>query len=246
MRNNVIILTAGSSGSSVLTGLIASQGYWIGEETKQLQFDTYENAALVDLNIKILKASGFNRYDCNDIPAPDIERIKDVAATADLEPYKAFLEKCATNTPWLWKDPRLSFTIHFWAKITDLRSARYLFIDRDPVQSWIGMILSRKVPMSYLNQQKINNNYKQSCQNYFHEYNIPFAAYAFEDLLLNPTGLVKNINTELKTNLSLKDITSLYKGRLYRKRYNFLSYLKAKLFYMIYTMKGDRIHFPRE
>ncbi len=245
MKDNVIILTTGSSGSSVLAGLIATQGYWLGEETKKLQFDTYENAELVDLNIEILRASGFNRYDCNDIPSPDIENIKKVAGRIDLRPFKDFLDKCNDNTPWLWKDPRLSFTIHFWAQIVDLSSAQYIFIDREPIQSWTGLILKRQVPISYRNQQKINISYRNSCKVYFLEQKINCATYTFENLLLDPDALVNDLNSELGINLSMKDIKSIYKGPLYRKRYNLLSYVKARLFYMMYIIKGDRVNFPR-
>jgi hypothetical protein len=47
MRKNVIILTSGLSGSSVLAGLIANAGYWVGDETfKKDDYDTFENREL--------------------------------------------------------------------------------------------------------------------------------------------------------------------------------------------------------
>jgi hypothetical protein len=68
MKSNIVILTTGSSGSSVRAGIIATQGYWLEYKTKKLDFDTYENARLVNLNMYLLRASGLKRRDCNDFP----------------------------------------------------------------------------------------------------------------------------------------------------------------------------------
>ena len=56
---NVIILTSGVSGSSVLTGLIAKAGYWTGDTTAKKEYETYENQELIDLNLRLFKESGF-------------------------------------------------------------------------------------------------------------------------------------------------------------------------------------------
>ena len=43
--DNVIILTGGLTGSSVLAGVLAAAGYWSGEDTfKKRDYNTYENA----------------------------------------------------------------------------------------------------------------------------------------------------------------------------------------------------------
>jgi hypothetical protein len=55
---NVIVLTSGLSGSSVLTSLVAKAGYWTGETHKKHDYDTYENTELLDLNLKILAPAG--------------------------------------------------------------------------------------------------------------------------------------------------------------------------------------------
>lgn len=245
-NKNLIVLTTGSSGSSVLTGLIAKQGFWLGEKTKKLNFDTYENAELVDLNIKILELSGFKRRDCNDMPAPSIERISELINEVDPTPFLKFLKKCKKNQPWLWKDPRLAYTIHFWAQFKDIKNADYLFIDRDPKQSYAGLILSRKVPMSYQEQIIMNQNYKKSCDSCLEKYGLSIYRCLFEDLILEPEEFIQNLNNEFGFNISIHDLTEVYKGNLYTKRYNRWSLLKAKIQYLLYKhIKKDYIRFPR-
>src|ERR1700686_3366711 len=61
MKHNVIILTSGLTGSSVLTGLIARAGYWPGDRThKKKEFDTYENEELIDLNRRIFEQANYH------------------------------------------------------------------------------------------------------------------------------------------------------------------------------------------
>jgi hypothetical protein len=246
MKDNVIVLTTGSSGSSVLTGVIAGQGYWLGHRTKKLQFDTYENFDLVDLNIDILRKSGFDRHDCNDLPPPSIDNIKRLENTVDVSPYLKFVEECDKRRPWLWKDPRLSFTIHFWARITDLKNCKFILIDREPDQSYAGLILSRKVPMSFLEHSCMNNNYIKSCELFFRENGISCLACKFEDIVVSPNRWIENVNAFLGTQIEMQDIKSVYKGKMYKKRYSRLDFLRARIMYIIrrYLTK-DYITFPR-
>lgn len=67
---SVIILTTGSSGSSVLASVIAREGFWLGTKTAILDFNIYENAELVKLNISLLRKAGYRRRDANDLPPP--------------------------------------------------------------------------------------------------------------------------------------------------------------------------------
>ena len=249
MKDNVLILTTGSSGSSVLAGIIATQGYWTGNETKKLNFDTFENAELVDLNMEILAASSFKRHDCNDLPQPSIKAIKQLTTHIDLKPFNNFIEKCSRHQPWLWKDPRLSFTIHFWAQIMEINSYKYILMDRDPIQSYTGLILNRKVPMSFTEQSRINQNYIKSCKLFFQDQDkdLPYFRCTFEDLIINPVNLLQRLNTFLDTNMDLQNVKSVYRGDLYYKRYSKLDFLKAKAQYAYwrYFIK-DFVTFPRE
>ena len=55
-KHNVIILTHGISGSSVVSALLAQAGYWLGEETRiKPGYNTFENSSLVSINENLLK-----------------------------------------------------------------------------------------------------------------------------------------------------------------------------------------------
>ncbi|HWH70686.1 MAG TPA: hypothetical protein VNT26_14955, partial [Candidatus Sulfotelmatobacter sp.] len=116
MKPNIIILTGGLSGSSVLSHLIAREGFWLGDATKEIDYKTYENSQLVDLNVEILNASGYAWKDVMDIPPPSIGQIEQAASRGEGREFSGFVDKCNAQAPWLWKDPRLCYTIYFWKK----------------------------------------------------------------------------------------------------------------------------------
>lgn len=245
MQSNVVVFTTGSSGSSVLAGLIATQGYWLGYETKKLNFDTYENAELVDLNMIILKETGLKKRDCNDLPAPSIKKIEGLVNKIDLKPFYNFLKKCERNQPWLWKDPRLAFTIHFWDQIANFSKTRFIYVYRDPLQSYAGLILSRKVPMSFKEQNLINNNYQKNAKIFFDKYHINPHKILFEDFILHPEKTIDKLNMYLNTKLSVEDFKSIYKGQLYKKRYSVFDCVFSIFKYLIYRyLKRDYVVFP--
>lgn len=244
--SGVIILTTGSSGSSVLAGTIAAKGFWVGRETKKLNFDTYENARLVDLNVEILKAAGFQRYDCNDLPSPEVARIRSLAKSPLSSVCKDFIAECDAHRPWLWKDPRLSYTIHLWGHFLHLERIKFVFIERDMKQSYAGLILSRRVPMSYAQHNMINQNYKNSVLSFFETHSVPFLMLEFEELLLKPESTLPRVSLFLESNITVEDLRGVYKGPLYRVRYTKRDWYEALLRYYLYRyVKRDYIRFPR-
>ena len=122
MKPNVIILTSGLTGSSVLTGLISQAGYWTGDSThKKKDYDTFENEELIDLNLRIFQEADYKGNYLTQFSPETLARINSLSKTMDGSLYRAFVEKCSQHRPWVWKDPRLWMTIHFWKDILDLK-----------------------------------------------------------------------------------------------------------------------------
>lgn len=244
---NIVVLTTGSSGSSVLAGLIARQGFWLGRKTARLEFDTYENAQLVDLNIALLRKAGYRRRDANDLPPPDVNCLEALHDTEDVSPYRAFVDECEAQRPWLWKDPRLAYTIHFWRHIVDLHDAKYILITREFRQAYAGLIHSRKVYMSPKQYMQINTNYLEAIGLYIVKMgSIDMLKMTFEQLIVTPEATLERVNEFLGTTLSVEDLEAVYKGPLYCKRYRLWDYVTALARFQIKKMVGDVERFPRK
>src|SRR5262249_53751564 len=92
MKKNIIILTSGLSGSSLLTGFIARGGYWTGDTTfSKHDYDTFENQELIDLNKKLFQEAEFTGNYAFEFSAEAMERITGLASRIDCGPYQSFV-----------------------------------------------------------------------------------------------------------------------------------------------------------
>jgi hypothetical protein len=230
--HNLIILTHGWTGSSVFTALVSSAGAWMGDGTMQKpDYDTFENAELVDLNRRMLGelAPGLNhehRFD------PDeVLKIARQSSRLELAPYREFVDRCATHAPWVWKDPRLTWTIRVWASMLDLSQVKVLILTRDPVQAWITANLRRHI-QSYRFTSNYNEAITRSNQAFVEQAGLESVSLSFEELLLKPTLTLGKINDLLGSQLTTDDLRSVCKLPLGRKSRGLGDVALASLIYL--------------
>src|SRR5581483_8457288 len=103
MKKNIIILTSGLSGSSVLTGLIARAGYWTGDQTfKKRDYETFENQRLIDLDLKLFREAGYKGNYLLEFSEPAFGAIASLYPRINASEYRAFVEECGRHSPWIW------------------------------------------------------------------------------------------------------------------------------------------------
>lgn len=224
---NVIVLTGGIAGSSVLTALLNKAGYWVGEKTKRKHdYNTWENTELVELNIKLLEEIGFTENWTMRFSPDFITRVYQDAQKIDPAPYRAFVEKCSTNAPWVWKDPRLWLTIRYWKQFLDFKNTCFIVIKRDGLQTWASTILRRQIQtLAYSN--RYNDGIHQSILDFLDESNANYIDILYEDLLVTPDNIISEINSLIGSELTVSDLKSVFNGRLYRRQHGFRSLAKA-------------------
>jgi hypothetical protein len=232
MKRNVVILTSGLSGSSVLTGLIARAGYWTGETTyKKADYETFENRELIDLNLRLFQEAG---YKGNYLLEFSPEAIQNVAATVgkiDDSAFRAFVEKCGQHQPWIWKDPRLWVTMRFWQKLLDLESCSFILLTRGLMQSWISSILRRQIT-TYRYARSYETRIQESAAGFLNENGIPYLHLTYEGLIEHPPETIDRLNRYLGTDLSVDDLKAVYHKPLYKNpRSSWVKHVKAMMIY---------------
>lgn len=229
MRKNVIILTSGLSGSSVLTALIARAGYWFGNETKKLTYDTYENSTLVNLNIRLFQACGCPWDDPGGVAAPAVEQLRHVSDDELRTECMKFVEECEMHSPWLWKDPRLCFTIGFWSQLVDTEGCRFVVMTREVKQMWAGAILRGHFRRSIVEMARMQANSIEAAHRFLNSRPPQdWQELSFEELLLHPSRSVDQLNTFLNIDLKVSDLEEVYTGPLGKKRWSSAKYIEAK------------------
>lgn len=229
---NIIVLTHGWTGSSVFSGLFGEVGFWLGGETvAKPDYDTHENADLVAHNLRLLEmlAPGLNhehRFDPGDVHAM-AERAKQL----DLAALRTFVQACDAHRPWIWKDPRLTWTIRVWAEVLDLENTNFLVLTRDPGQAWVSANQRRHI-QSHAFTRQYNGGITACNLQFLRDRRLPYLQLSFEDLLLQPEGALQRMNALFGTDLTMRTLRSVCKIPLYRRSRRWSDYVHASLIYL--------------
>jgi hypothetical protein len=214
---NVIILTSGLTGSSVLTGLLVRGGYWPGDRTaKKKDYDTYENADLVHLNLDLFQQADFtSNYQVTFSPDA-VERITALAGRMDTEPFRSFARRCDAHQPWVWKDPRLWMTIRFWKQVTDLSSCKFLLLTRSHFQCWVSTN-TRRIIQTYRHTKAYESAVEESTAAFVKENGFSHLRVTYENLIAKPEETIAELNGFLGTKLAVSDLSAVYRGELHKQ-----------------------------
>lgn len=235
---NVIVLTTGISGSSVITGFLAKSGLWIGNDTVFKdnitgKYETYENKELVDLNDSLIEEAeadfvGKARYDVN-----AREKFNSLFAEIDTEKYKKFIAECDSHSPWIWKDPRLFVTIGFWRNALDLTNTRIIVLHRNCYELWKSQAIKRII-YSYRYLKNSEDKTRQELLNYLELNKFSYISLEYDQFTKDPATSITLLNKFIGTTLKKENWDEIY-----RSSSKLSGYKRTVLAYLIY-MKNFR------
>jgi hypothetical protein len=230
-KRNVIILTSGITGSSVLAGFLAQSGYWVGASTHKKEYDTFENQELIELNLQVFREAGYiGNYTTESSPMVPAT-IGSLYGRIDDRPYRAFLARCDQHHPWVWKDPRLWLTMHFWKHLLNPDDCQFILLTRNLTQAWLSLTLRRQV-MGYQAFRKQEDHVKDSIIGVLDSNGWPFVHVTYDDLIGRPEETIEKLNAFLKAHLSVRDLAAVYNKPLYQApRISAVNSVKAILIY---------------
>jgi hypothetical protein len=233
MRQNVIILTSGLTGSSVLAGLISRAGYWTGDRThKKKDYDTYENEELIKLNLRIFEEAGYNGDYLTQFSPEGIARIESLCDKRPDGAYRAFIDKCNRHEPWIWKDPRLWMTIHFWKNVLNLKDCKFIVLERNYRQMWVSTMLRRQI-VTYRRSKAYEQHVKDSAVEFIESNDLSYLSLRYEDLIVHPSETLGRLNSYLGISLTVEDLKATYHKPLYKTPASSTKdFMKAVLIYL--------------
>jgi hypothetical protein len=230
---NVIILTTGISGSSVITGFLAKSGLWAGEDTVFKdnltgKYETFENKKLVDLNDSLLKEAevefdGKARYE-----ASSRDKLNDIYAEIDTKKYNKFIEECNLHSPWIWKDPRLFLTIGFWINSLDLTNTKVVVLHRNSYELWKSLTIKRII-YSFRYLKNSEDKTRHELLNYLESNNFSYICLEYDQFTRDPVKSIHQLNEFIGTNLKKENWDEIYKPTSLVSQYK-----RTLLAYLIY------------
>lgn len=233
--NNVVVLTTGLSGSSVITGLIIRAGYWQGDKTivkanAAGHYDTFENEELVRLNDQLLSNLGIQLAERTWYDQDIYHQIAAKADEINLDPYNAFIKKCSEQGLWIWKDPRLWVTFGFWLKLLDKANIHAVILQRDSLSLWISMLNKRQI-VNYFELRKAEKISSTRLIQQLTYTGVSSVEVNYDKLIKHPEVILRFLNNYLGTCLNLSDLKSVYSGDIGKRTYTIRNLIKATLIY---------------
>jgi len=234
LNKNILILTTGLSGSSVVTGLIKQAKYWCGKETEYKnnstgQYETFENSEFVALNNQLINLSGLI-VDDKFWYLPEYRRVfYKLYDEIDLTPFKQFIRECQQHEPWVLKDPKLWITIGFWSRLFDKEQIQCIVLQRRVSNLWLSQVLKRII-YDYKYLMRSEHSSKDSLVVFLKNNNLASIEIIYDDLIDHLDSQLKKLNNYLGTHLTADDWAEVYKPSKIKS--GFLLWSKAILIYL--------------
>jgi len=234
--SNVIVLTTGLSGSSVITGFIAKEEYWLGDKTifksnASGHYETYENKKLVELNNELIDTLNIELNDASWYDIDLFERIRKSSNEVDTKKFVEFINYCQQHGMWIWKDPRLWITMGFWGALLQGCDIKCIVVSRQPISLWVSLINKRQI-VSYSKLKTSEKSSHDRIIHYLKDCDFPSITMNYDKLVEHPKTEIHRLNHFLKSNYTLKMFNDLYKGRIGGKTFSKKSFFKAILIYI--------------
>ena len=232
MSKNAIIVGMPRSGTSMTTNIFANCGYFIAEnESKDLrsgdEFNPsgyWEAEPLIKANAEIFSSAGYphdNTWLYDRISSQQKHKIHELEQTDN---HKSLVDIYNTNSPWVWKDPRLCYTIGYWWSLMDKDTTRVLLLKRDHEEiynSFIRLKWRKTSTDSKTDVFKRINDHICAAEEALKKYDIPHITVNYADFKTDPEKTAELISNFFDLNLSSEDLgfkqnlnTSSLQGKL--------------------------------
>ena len=93
----------------------------------------WESEALVRKNAEVLAAAGFEHDNTWLFEPIGAESAAAIAELSPLPGHEEYVADMSEKEPWVWKDPRLCYTLSYWLKLLDPERTRIVLTTRDPM-----------------------------------------------------------------------------------------------------------------
>lgn len=148
MKRNVIVVGMPRSGTSLTASVFARQGYYAAEpgagelrHGDEFNPDGYfEAESLVEANARVLGRAGYP-YHNTWLYEPIPDELAGAIGDLDHTPQdQRLVDAYQARRPWIWKDPRLCYTLSYWWPLMDPDATTVLITRRNKADIWNSFV----------------------------------------------------------------------------------------------------------
>jgi hypothetical protein len=127
MAKDVLIVGPPRSGTSLASYILYGLGYHVGHIRRRRHrlgddhnpYGYFEADDVVDRNAELLRRAGYRFHNTWTFDPISAEHAAAIHGLAPTEADRRFVAAYRAKSPWLWKDPRLCFTLAYWWRLMD-------------------------------------------------------------------------------------------------------------------------------
>lgn len=217
MAKNVLIVGAPRSGTSLASSILAGLGYHVGRIRSRRErlgddhnpFGYFEADDIVEQNAKLLKRGGHpfhNTWTSGAITEASIAKIRDLPV---LEEDRDLLRQYEEEAPWLWKDPRLCFTLPYWWKLLDPSSTVVCLTTRDTRHAHPSFIRKGWAEPGSDERRRVTRIVQQhadAARKAVDSLGIPHVTVDYADYAEDPTGVAHRLSRTFAVQITPDDL----------------------------------------
>lgn len=195
------------SGTSLAASIFGKKGYYVAHSEKNdLQkadrFNPsgyWEASSLMAENKKILRSVGFAHDNTWFFDPISEEQVLAIRKLAPLPGHLDFVDEYNRNSPWLWKDPRLCYTLAYWWPLLDPDTTRVLLVTRNSAEiihsfKRIKHDWSTTIPMEDEHILDRINMHINSAKDILHQYAIPHIEVDYSAYSQKPDEIAERLS----------------------------------------------------
>lgn len=217
MPKNVLIVGMPRSGTSMTTNIFVRQGYHVAQDNqsdlrpgdKHNPAGYFEAQPLIEANVEVFKRSDFNHHNTwlfDEINSEQVSKIQKIKMIAE---HQALVNQYEMHAPWVWKDPRLCYTLPYWWSYLNKDTTRVLLLRREPeeiYQSFLG--LKWRVPSeeSRADVYQREIDHIDAAKAALEKFDIPFVEVNYRDFEKDPEQVLTKLNAVFDLNLQKQDL----------------------------------------
>ena len=202
------------SGTSLLAGIFGRRGYFLGDAAALHAGDDHnpsgywEAKPLIEANVALLARAGFDAHNTwlfraiTDTEAQRISRLTTVPTDIHL------VARFRAQRPWIWKDPRLCYTLGYWWPLLDPATTRVLLVTRDPRSIWRSFVRLGWRDNSEANRRDVHDRvdaHIHAARRAIEGLSIPHLNIDYDRLLAEPDAMAERLAEFLDTPFTARD-----------------------------------------
>ena len=217
MPKNVLVVGMPRSGTSLVSGIFANKGYYVadgdGEELRPPDADNpvgyWEAESLVRRNVEVLRAAGFPHDNTWLYPPIDAAAIDRIGRLQPFSDHADFARRYAAHAPWLWKDPRLCYTLAYWGRLVDQENTGVVLTTRDVHSIYLSFVRLRwreggDAAMADVRARVASH--VDAARTALAQLDIPFVEIAYADFASRPEELAAELSDFAGLDLGVDDL----------------------------------------